>query len=200
MPSNPYTDPVIVVNTSADYAESVGNLSVDDPYAPTSWGEPTEFDFKCPSGQLCRMRQIDVLELMETDLISQVDFLTGTVHKEAIPQNRAARRAQKPVEEAKYVEDSAADIVKRLQDDPKKSSEFFGTVEQIVLRAVVKPQLFPNPEPGSPDAPGRIYVKHLKPDDKIAIFNKAMEGTAKLKNFREESEESQRTVENGEGV
>jgi hypothetical protein len=221
MPSNPYTDPVMVSNTSAEYAEGIrqmeyapdgGNLPdygqtseqygqqrPADPYAPTIWGQPTEYDFQAPSGQLCRMRKLDVIELMETNLINQVDFLTGTVQKDVIPKNRAARRAaaERPAEAP---EEDAAKILETFKKNPEKTGEFLGVLEEIVIRAVVRPKIYPLPEEGSPLVPGRVYINSVEFNDKIAIFNKAMEGVGKLQNFRQEAEESKRVVEDGKGV
>lgn len=172
----------------------------EDPYALTAWGEPIEYDYKCPSGQLCRIRQIQLDELItgeQANLLQDTDFLTGIVESEHNPTNRAERRAKN--KKAGVTEDEAA--AKALKDNPEQTKKFLAVLDEIVLQAVLAPQIYRKPENSADRIAGRVYIDSVKFNDKIAIFQEAMKGTGTLQQFREDTaEDVVGAVEDGKGV
>lgn len=169
----------------------------EDPYAPKQWGGPSEEDFLCPSGQLCRVRNVDMFDLLSGGLLNNVDFLTAIVKDEHIP-NAARRPGQQS-------EDPSVRAVKALagnDEDGKNMAAFRDAIDAVVLRVVVKPQLWPIPPEGEARVDGCIYIDSVKTSDKIAIFNWAVTGekSEQLKQFREGSGQPVGTVEPGANV
>lgn len=156
--------------------------SNNDKYAATSWGGPTEFDFECPSGQLCLMRKVDISVLMEKGLLTKLDSLTSIVENEVIPKN-AKQKAEAEAQKIK----SAVDTLKSRT--PEEMRTIMTLVNELVVMSVVKPELHLVPANGK-RRDGVIYVDSVGFGDRMAIFGKCMEDTANLRQFREGTGES----------
>lgn len=153
-------------------------------YAPTSWGD-TAFDFECPSGQLCRMQKVDVDALLRTGLMGKLDSLSGIVEG-LIPKPGKAPKQEDAMEIAKKLSTRSAEDLAQLT----------GLVNVIVQEAVIEPKLSEFVNCGEDE----IYVGRVSFGDRMAIFNKALEDTANLQQFRGVGTESLDSVVNVAGV
>lgn len=164
-----------------------------DPYAATSWGQPVEQDFTCPSGQRCLLRRVDIMELMGSGLLNNLDFLTSIVSTKHIPHAESGGRHAPPTETT-----ALANIAKNAD----QLAEFQNVLRKIVVRVVVKPQIFEVPADGEERVNGRVYVDTVAMTDSIAIFNWSISGQSgeALAQFRESTGESVGDVESVEDV
>lgn len=179
--------------------------STNDKYAPTTWGQTNEFDFTTPSGQLCRLRRTDPTDLIAAGLLDKLDFLTATVLNEHIPNGRktAAQKAKDAKEKVGQKEKTPEQLereirekaYKELLSSPDKFEGFKETINNVVVMVVVAPPIHPVPQPDEDgEVPereeGLVYVDTVDFNDKMAIFNEATKGAAKLEPFREEPDEA----------
>lgn len=163
-----------------------------DPYAPTAWGQPSEQDFKCPSGQLCRVRRVDMMDLLGGGLLNNLDFVTKIVQDEHVPNATVGPKA---------IENKALSALSA--SGPKEMAEFKKAIDGVVLRVVVKPSLWPIPPEGEARVEGCVYVDSIAFTDKVEIFNWAVSGNGnaqEIQQFRDAANESVGTVEHGEVV
>lgn len=156
------------MGVSVDTAIASPLTSPQDPYAVTTWGE-SEYDFRVPSGQLCRMKKLRPEELVGTDLLNRMARLPGLVEE----QVRQAE-GKPPVPAVPEKEDLLAVIE---------------VLDELLPRVVVKPVLHSVPkadETGAVPArvPGRIYTDDIELADRVAIMERATAGVTKLDNFR----------------
>lgn len=168
---------------------TVQHTLTEDPYAPTAWGGPVEQDFRCPSGQVCLVRTIDVMDLVAEGILNSVDFLTETVQAKHITAATATP--------GQFAEVSAK-ATDNLAEDPEKFSQFMEAVNKVLLRVVAKPVLHPVPPAGAPRINGVVYIDTVKTADKFAIFNFVISGKKEseaIAQFRDETGESVGTVE-----
>lgn len=158
-----------------------------DRYAPTAWGQPVEQDFTCPSGQVCKVRRVDMMDLLGSSLLNNVDFMTSIVNSEHIPA-----AGGKPA-----VKSSEVDLVKTFAENQQNMGQFREVIDSVVLRVVMLPQLFAVPAEDTDRVEGRVYLDTVALTDKIEIFNWAVRGQSAddLERFREESKQSVGDVE-----
>lgn len=148
-------------------ANSVPQQQTEDRYAVTTWAE-TEFDFKTPSGQLCRLKKVDIAELAEAGILDQVTRLPGV--------------AAETVREAE-----GAPPVKAEELPSRETIRLTVDVVNVLLPlVVVAPRIWPIPEDGK-RLPDRIYVDSVEIVDRIAIMNRVLGDLQKLDNFRPQS-------------
>jgi hypothetical protein len=166
-----------------------------DPYAPTSWGLPTEEDFRCPSGQLCRVRRVDIMDLLGGGLLNSLDFVTRIVRDEHIPKAAVGPKA---------AESAKKSAMKALADGgPEQMGEFKKAIDSVVLRVVAKPTLWAVPDEGEPRVDGCVYVDSVAFTDKVQIFNWAVSGgrnAQDIEQFRPDADEPVGAVEHVEVV
>lgn len=175
--------------------------NTEDKYAATTWGAPVEFDFKTPSGQLVLMKKLQIEDLMQhSGLLTKSDLLTGIVNSEVVPANREAKRVAARKGQPTNSADADVAMMKRLQEDPQASKDFLELANSIVISAVIKPELHPVPAEGMARTVGLVYVDSVGFNDKMAIFNKAMEDVGSASTFREGSENAVGAVEDGKSV
>lgn len=175
------------------------NNKTTDPYVVTSWGS-NEFDFTCPSGQTCRMRKIDPIQLVAEGLLGKLDFLTSIVLGEHLPNARmsaaekakAAKAKVGTAEMSQEAKDAAAraQAFQELTSDPKKFHDFSRIMDQMLLKAVVLPEIHDVPSDDQARVSGRIYVDSVDFNDKVAIFNRCLKGVTDLEQFRKTTSES----------
>jgi len=137
-------------------------------YAATSWAAG-EYDFRVPSGQLCRLKSLELDKVAETGILDRVTRLPGVVG-EVI----AKSEGQPPKAEAEMPD---ADTIKTVVE----------VCNIITPMVVVAPQIWPLPAEGETRKPDRIYVDSIDIVDRIAIMNRALGGLAKLDSFRPQS-------------
>lgn len=181
-----------------------------DKYAPTIWGTTNEYDFTTPSGQVCRLRRMDPVELIGQGLLSSLDFLTGDVLANAVPNGRktAMQKAKENKEKVGSSKKSAEQAelemrekaLRELLSNPERMSEFTKTLDKVLVAVVIAPPLHLPPQPSKEGDPkpdreeGLVYTDTVDFNDKMAIFNRATAGVTKLEPFREESAEPVGTV------
>ncbi len=147
--------------------------SPQNPYAVTSWGE-NEYDFRVPSGQLCRMRKLRPEQLVGSDLLDRVTRLPGFA-QQAIDQAEGKPPAK--IVDAPAKEDLQA-VIK--------------VMNELLPMVVVQPKVYAVPEPTAADpvpkrVPGVVYTDMIELGDRIAIMERAISGVSKMDNFRQES-------------
>lgn len=182
-----------------------------DPYAPTAWGQGNEFDFTAPSGQLCRLKKVDPVDLVADGLLGKLDFLTSIVVGEHLaeaqmtPMQRAKANKAKATGKAQTEEQIKEEALNSLMSDPRKLKDFSKILNEVVIGVVVKPEIHPVPvvknnEPAPEREAGLVYVDTVDFNDRVAIFNAVMSGVKNLEPFREEPQESVAVVASKPGV
>lgn len=149
----------------------------EDPYAATAaaWAS-NEFDFRLPTGALCRMRKMPLKDLATKGILDRVTRLPGLVDGVI---NKAENLPPAP-------------------EDEMPSSETIESMDEIlnilVPLVVVQPKVWEMPNPFSPHEserekiPGRIYPDSIELSDRIAIMERSLAGVKDLDNFRPGSE------------
>jgi hypothetical protein len=174
-------------------------------YAATTWGQPTTYELTCPSGQKCLLRKIDPFDMLETDLLDKLDFVTSVVmnkhvknanmgNVERIKAQRAIREGKTDIEAAKDM--AAADIM----NDPKKLKDFKDVMDSVLVVAVVAPSIKKPPADQDDRVEGVVYTDTVDFSDKMAVFEKVMEGVKVAERFRGEPAESVAAVAPQPGV
>jgi len=141
-----------------------------DPYASAAeaWSS-NEFDFRVPSGHLCRMRKMPLKELAAKGILDQVTRLPGIVDGVIAKAENAPPQPQSmPDKQTIEVMDQLLNIITPL--------------------VVVRPKIWPMPEEGEERVNGRIYPDTVDLTDRVAIMERAMSGVKMLDSFREQSE------------
>jgi hypothetical protein len=172
--------------------------STNGKYAPKAWGA-MEFDFDLPSGDVCQLKKIDPFELAEAGLLDQLDFATSVVmnthakngrmsNVERVKRDRARREAQGRNPDEVTEEDvmTLADIAKNAEH----SKAFREVLNKLIAIAVVQPEMHLPPPKGKERNDEWFYVDAVPFPDKMAIFNRIMEGVRGVEQFREGPEET----------
>jgi hypothetical protein len=141
--------------------------TLEDRYAPTTWGS-NEYDFRVPSGQLCRLRNVPLERLAQSGILDQLTRLpgltAGLVEKaQGLPPND---QVMPPAETIKVLE--------RL-------------LLELIPMVVVKPEIAPLPPEGEHRIEGVIYVDSIDFADRVAILNRVVAPLQKLDAFRNQS-------------
>jgi len=170
--------------------------TTEDKYAATAWGNTGE-DLTCPSGQVCLVRKVDMVDLLAEGILNKVDFLTSIVSEELVPNAGPTPKIADAVD---------AKAMRTLLDKPEQMKEFGQVVETVVAYTVVKPALSvpPRDANGKIDearkVDGLVYTDSINFTDKMFIFNYALGNSGDLEKFREDADEPVGDVESSEGV
>lgn len=171
-------------------------------YAPKSW-EDRDFDFELPSGDICLLRRLEPLDLIEYGLQDKLDFATAVVQGvhvkngamskvEKVKRDRARREAtakgQDPDEAVEELETEAA--LAAMKADPEQMMNMKQALNIILINFVVAPEMHEPPELDEDRVVGRYYTDAVPWNDKMAIFNKLMAGVKVVESFREGPEEA----------
>ena len=168
-------------------------------YAPTpAWGDDL-FDVTTPSGQVCQVRKLDMIDLVELDLVDKFDSLTPVVGKG--PEKKApADRKKSKAALAREEEEAQASFAKDLMKDKEKFRQLVNSIDLAVERAIVQPEVRRPVKtldtgqvvelPRSEREPGVIYTSQIGFEDKMHIFDAVFSGVADLEPFREEPTDS----------
>lgn len=170
-------------------------------YSLTSWTASTERDFKTPSGQMCRIKDLGLEEMSEVGLIDQMDtlgMLVQTEHVERVQGKKPSDRQKKKPTKAQKAAQEQAGMVEWLRDRNKMSA--IGTMlDKIASVCVVEPVVF-NPwvlkDEGDSSKgerklerherlPDTVYADNIRFADKMAIFQEVFQGMEDLETFRE---------------
>jgi hypothetical protein len=172
-------------------------------YAPKAWASP-EFEFTLPSGDVCLLRKIDPLTLAEHGLMDKLDFATSVVMNthaknadmtpvERVKRDRARREGKAYEADAKTL----AEIAK----DAQNSKAFREVMDLLLVLGVAAPEMhLPPAEEGEGRRDDWFYTDAVPFSDKMAVFNKLMEGVRSVEQFREGSEEAVGNVAPESGV
>lgn len=154
-----------------------------DPYAPTTWGQ-VDREFRTPSGQLCRIKNLDLPDLMGSGMLDRLNTLQGVVDK-----NVRKGQGQPPVDPMKMLADK------------RTGRQFAELVDQLTCVIVTAPKVYPVPDPNAKREQdreriaGRVYVDTINLVDKVEIFNAALAGLRELEPFRGGQQESAERLE-----
>lgn len=168
-------------------------------YAPKSWAE-VEYEFELPSGDKCLLRKLDPLSLGEHGLLDKLDFATSVVmnthaknasmsNVERIKRDRAKREAKARGEE--YVEPADEISLMEIAKSAENSKAFRDVMDRMLVLGVAAPEMHLPPEdPDEERDDAWFYVDAVPFGDKMAVFNKLMEGVRTVEQFREGPEET----------
>ncbi len=158
----------------------------EDPYAPTVWGVPksiNEKDLVLPSGQRCRVRELEMEQVLELDLIDALDTFTGQLSDDGTPVEEVAEKS----------------FLDFLKNKPQRE-KFLETMDKVIPVVVVAPFVNPNPPKGRAKNPNKVYVSDISLQDKMSIFSSVFSGFGEVSKFREEQEEGVGDLAESQGL
>lgn len=171
-------------------------------YAPAQWTDNT-YDFEIPSGGKCLLRKLDPLVLVEHGLMDKLDFATSVVMNthaknanlspvERVKRDRAKREAKAKGQDPNDVVAEAMDqaTMQSIMTSAENSAAFRQVMDQLLILGVAAPVMHLPPEKEEDRDDTRFYVDSVPFNDKMAVFNKLMEGVRGVEQFREGSEET----------
>lgn len=137
-----------------------------DPYAITAWAD-SGYDFRVPSGQLCRLRKLDPAKLAVSGILDKITRLPG------LAQDQIDRAEGAPPMKADEM--PSADAVSALSE----------VLSMLVPLAVEKPTIYPVPAEGEERVTGRVYLDSVDFTDQVAIMERVTGGVRKMDAFRQ---------------
>lgn len=164
-------------------------------YEPTQWGRPKQGDLVCPSGQICLVKPLSIVGLVEQGVLTNVDELTALVSERVID----------PIKRGKPIKDLTAEDVNidELTKDPKSIDRIMDVVDKTLIAAVIQPPLHLPPKKMDKDGKleldadgnpqddddareeGRVYTDTIEVTDKMFIFQFVLGGTRMWADFRD---------------
>lgn len=122
-------------------------------------------DFTVPSGQRCKLKKLEVEDLLEAGILDQVTRLEG------LAQELIDRSSGEPP---------------TLNKVPNRENlaTLLTLVNVVVPMAVVEPKVLPIPQDGEERADGVLYADDIDLMDRIAIMNESLREVAMLDHFR----------------
>jgi hypothetical protein len=177
-------------------ADQIHNLS----WTPAGRKEAKEFTL--PSGNKCRVRELELDDVMDLGLLDKFDSLSATVqeeHIERVQGKKAKRKASSEQDDKK--------AFRTMMSDPEKREDMKNIITMVTVACVVEPKLHDpwvnDPNSATPKNPmGRrlleknerdpqkAYVDYVNFVDKLEIFHEVFGGMERLQQFREEADES----------
>lgn len=152
-----------------------------DAYAPTSWGN-YDREITVPSGQKCRVRNLDFTDVMGAGLLDKLNTLQGVVDKHA-----KKAEGQPPIDPMK------------LMKDKRTVVQFSEMIDQVVCMVVTAPTVVMQPAKREDRAQGVVYADTVPLADKMEIFQEAMGAMKDLESFRGGSGQSGERVAHEQG-
>lgn len=160
---NPYTpDGGFHPETPAE----VNTPESTDRYAPTTWGQLDE-ELTVSSGQICRVKKLDFVDLMASGLMDQLNTLSGVVDK-----NIKKGEGAPPIDPMK------------MMADKRTARQMATLISQVVCMVVTAPIVEMPPEDPEKRVVGVVYADTVGLVDKMDIFSHAMGGLSELEAFR----------------
>lgn len=114
-------------------------------------------------------------------MLNDLDSLTGIVSDKFINRNKQVD-------------------IKALMADPAAIIGAISTVDKVVVKLVVEPEINLPPKNDDDRIEGLVYVDSIDIQDKMFIFQYVLGGTSSLEQFRAESDELMGGVDAGEPV
>lgn len=161
--------------------------NVETEYTPDVWGAPksvNEKDLTLPSGQRCRIRELNMEDVLELDLIDLMDSFSGQIMTDGT---------------AKVANEGVGTFMEFLKNKQKRET-FMNTVDSVIPVVVVAPTVTAMPKEGRVLRKDKIYPSMISFNDKLAIFTEAFSGFGEVSSFRTEQEASVGAVEESESV
>jgi hypothetical protein len=162
-----------------------------------TWGGDLYQDVQVPSGSWCKIRRnMDPIELMTSDdpAAEQHDILGAIVRKKIQEAGQRVAAGDQPI--IQQAVDNVDDVLESMRGNSKVGS----MVNSFVVKLVVKPELqFPPADPAD-RVSGVVYVDTVPFNDRIFLFDLAMQGTAKAGRFPAVVEDDLESVGDGEDV
>lgn len=145
----------------------------------TSWQSNAEaregFDLRVPSGQLCRVKHMDLQDMIIDGIIDDVDVVLRIINSDVMKKSTAKRTKAQSVEDGlKFMGSTDGQDAMRLMD-------------KIVPYVVISPEVQPNPPKGEDFQKGLIYVRDIDVNDRAFIFSQVMKSVDNVAEFRPES-------------
>jgi hypothetical protein len=139
-----------------------------DPYAATveAWASG-EYDWRTPSGKLCRLRPFPLEEIAATGMLDKLTRLPG------ITQQLITKSEGQPPSKEPALKDQAGMLVEVLNS--------------VLPLCIVKPEVHAVPPKGEERVKGLVYVDTIPLPDRIALLNEVVGGVEKWDTFRRES-------------
>jgi len=183
-----------------------------NPYQISTWGQPLTFDFKTPSGQTCLIRRLEVDDLVDLDILSEIDRLSTLVnsdHIEPVMGGRKVPSDRKPkaltAAQKKKQEDESLIKLMSNKDDFRMLS---WVIDRVVTAAVVQPVVVSSYTGDKEEHdkisladrdPDSIYTDSIPFQDRMEIFNSAIGRMDGLARFRDQQTEVMGDVESKSG-
>ena len=157
---------------------------IQDDYAPSAWSTSSKlegFDHVVPSGQRCRLRMLNLEQLVINGVIDDIDAVSKIISSD-IMKKRAGRRtrqteAQEAIEGLKFMQSDAGKHAVRLMD-------------KIIPYAVVAPQVMADPDDPADRLEGVVYVSSISITDRADIFSVVIQSVNGVAQFRGGSAET----------
>lgn len=142
------------------------------PQDPYDWSDLAGFNFTTPSGRQCYMRSLGVKDVAAAGILSQVSRLEALADKLVQQGNGTPPKISN--------EEMSDGDVTALSD----------LLEKCIPLAVIKPTVWPVPDPEDKDPEkrekvvGRVYVDTIPIGDQVAIVERALGELSKFDSFR----------------
>lgn len=141
-----------------------------DRYAPTSWGVYDE-EMIVPSGQICRVKKLDLADVLASGMMDKLNTLQGVVDK-----NVRKSSGQPPTDPMKML------------SDRRTAKQMAELMNEVVCLVVTAPVVVMPPERKEDRKDGVIYADTVHMMDKMEIFTRALGDLDQLESFREDSD------------
>lgn len=166
------------------------------------------FDFDVPSGATCRMKFVDIQDLIAAGVVDSVDQLTALVQTEHVDRVKKGKKSRNlaPAPGAAGASTLSglapeARQVLEIMRDKSRWHKLETLVNSVVVQCVIAPHVLPIPEQelsggGVPEGyqrpeagTGKLYVDEVALVDRLAVFAEAMkpllQGQATMQPFRQ---------------
>jgi hypothetical protein len=132
----------------------------------SSWaaGGSAEYDFVVPSGERCRMKELEIEHLLQAGILDDVSRLEGL--------------ADELIERAEGAPPQAKKLPSR-----EEFADLLRVINVLVTLAVVKPHVHLDTETDTVPA-GSVAVSRIALEDRAAIMERALKGLRALDRFR----------------
>lgn len=138
----------------------------EDRYAVVAWGQLDE-ELRVPSGQLCRVKKLDFVDLMASGMLDKLNTLSGVVDKHVKKGEGAP-----PIDPLK------------MMTDKRTAVQMAELISQVVCMVVTVPKVEMPPKDPAKRVDGVVYADTVGLTDKMEIFSHAMGGLEELESFR----------------
>lgn len=164
--------------------------AVNNVWASKAQRSDETFSLTLPSGQVCRVKKVDIMDLLATGLLRHFDVLSSLMDEGPIKAGKDKLQGHKGKAKAK---DDDNKLIKKIMADPSVIGAMVGMADLIAPRACVEPRVAIHydpmddsrtPIPADDREDGIIYTDQIDFMDKIEIMNECVDGMEDLSQFR----------------